>query len=321
MDIMKAINEFNNENLPDIIKEENELEIIRRAFVSDFSIDNIEHMSIDDYVIGTGNRNGFSYRIEKELGKLGALPPHAGSTRYGIWADREAFLNGKLIYHVQPAFGPEDYPDVAFERIRRAILELLEAGKIDNRNVINNSPLQSNYKYKLLFTYYPKKFHNICAKDHAALALYTLGYSLPENYDLLEMTDVLSKWRDNNLETKEWSNYSLMRFLYDKLKIKENNSDEFNTAKNPKIRAQAAAHKSVIEAQKRIVEKRELEKIEKEKSIIENTAKLVPGKVFTHKVWGKVEIVEVKADKVKVRKIIDDEVKTLHIVNVFDFIE
>ena len=73
MDIMKAINEFNNENLPDIIKEENELEIIRRAFVSDFSIDNIEHMSIDDYVIGTGNRNGFSYRIEKELGKLGAL--------------------------------------------------------------------------------------------------------------------------------------------------------------------------------------------------------------------------------------------------------
>lgn len=317
-DISSAISEFNNE-LAGIKEIEDELEEKREKFVQDYSIDKIQELSIDEYVIGTGSNDGFCYRLENELEGLGSNKVKKGSLMYGIAVDQRKYEQGILEYKIDKGYGDE--PEKAFEIVKREIIDLLEAAKRNDRNAILDSKVYSTFKYKLLFTYFPERYVNICTVSNALAAVVALGYSLDEA-DMLTLYDLLSEWRDNNPDTVDWTNYELMTFLYRKLDLKElKDSDEFQVAKNPKARIEAASHKSVVEAKERVRENEELKKKAEEASVKENAKKLIPGKTFTHKTWGMIEVVEVQDDKVKVRRSSDGEVKTLRIANVFDFIK
>ena len=317
-DIKNAIAEFNNE-LDSIRETESDLEEKRARFVADYSVEKLKDLSMNEYVIGTGSNDGFCYRLENELEGLGSNKVKKGSLMYGVAVDQKKYEQGQLEYKIDNGYG--DNPERAFEMVKKDIIELLKAAERNDRKAVLDSRVYSTFKYKLLFTYFPEKYVNICTVSNALAAVLALGYVL-DDADMLTLYDLLSEWRDNNPETADWTNYELMVFLYTKLDLKElKDSEEYKVARNPKSRADAANKQAVIDAQERVNKNNELLKKAEEEKVQENAKKLIPGKVYNHKAWGDVEVVEIIEDKVKLKKLSDGEEKTASIAVIFNYIK
>ena len=71
--IKQAVDEFNADDYDNALSDESRLEKKRADFVDHFSLEYIKSMDIDEYVIGTGAKNTFCYRLEHELDGLGSV--------------------------------------------------------------------------------------------------------------------------------------------------------------------------------------------------------------------------------------------------------
>ena len=277
--IKQAVDEFNADDYDNALSDESRLEKKRADFVDHFSPEYIKSMDIDEYVIGTGAKSTFCYRLEHELDGLGSVSTPAGSTIYGIWAYDDAFDMGRKEYRTQKTIVEETRAQQIFEGIRKDILMLLLAAQKHDRLTINNSALHSNFRMKLLYTYYPDDFQNLCSKTAASTALHKLGINSCDTDDIVALNDSLSDWKNGNSETAGWTNYVFMRFLYDKLGIGAGNQS--TTEAGNKRAEEAAAHIREIREEEEAKEK------ETAGRNTENAGKIGVGAEVTHKAVGK----------------------------------
>ena len=193
--------------------ETNLLELVNQ-FVSDYSIQNIQKLSIEEYVYGAGSKKSFCYRVANELIEWGSIR-NGTPNKYGIYFDPKT----ERICVVK-RFGNADTADsiqAAFQNLKFYICDLIAAGGREDYDSIISNPLSIMFKNKLLCIYYPDKYINIYSIDHIQFFMDVLNipYNSSDNY--LNWLKQIIIWKNNNSITSRWTNHEFSNFLYQEI--------------------------------------------------------------------------------------------------------
>ena len=201
----KAKKTFNLQVIEDNVKENVRL---REEFVKYFPLDKIKSMDINEYVIGVQNKESFCYYLERTLYELGSISGQP-SYKFGVW-----YSPSKKQNCFESRFG-DNYKD-AFDNLRVALVELIKDGEKKNFTAIKINPINSSVKAKILAMYYPDKYMNVYALKHLDHYLITLGLNTPElmRADVLYKREALIKFKNEDKDMKDWSNYIFSIFLW-----------------------------------------------------------------------------------------------------------
>lgn len=146
----------------------NEKVWMREEFVKQFSREKIANMTIEEYVVGSGDKSTFCYGIGHGLNQLA----HVGNlfpTTFGVYYNKE-----KKTYVTDTKRW--NNPEKAFADMKAYILDLLDAGEKEDLEALAKNPIQSTIKGKILCTYFPKRYLSICGTTH--LDYYMKAYGI-----------------------------------------------------------------------------------------------------------------------------------------------
>ncbi|HUS48799.1 MAG TPA: DUF3883 domain-containing protein [Candidatus Paceibacterota bacterium] len=195
-------------NRQDLQKDFKKLEKLRSEFVKKFNYDKIKDLSIEKYVVGHGEKDTFCYWLETKLMELGKIK--GGTTadkKFGVYFSKE-----EDEYKTIPKWGINGF--IAYEEIKRRIIELLDAGRNNDLQTIKKSPISPMFKGKILSTYYPDKYLNIFSGEHLDHFIAELGIEDPKLKEEVDKRQHLMNYKNKDSIMKDWSIYEFYRFLY-----------------------------------------------------------------------------------------------------------
>jgi hypothetical protein len=217
-------------SVDDAIESRKQLIRLRIAFVKNFSLKHIAEMKIDEYVIGKGNET-FCYRIERELDGLGRILG-ATAIKFGVYYGVAKGEDEYKYRHSEKIWGSNH--KIAFQNIRKALEELIVAGKNGDIETIVNSKISTMFKGKILSTYYPERYLNIFSNDHLNYYLQFYGLLNDENLiaDPVLKREALMAYKNSDKVMKHWDADIFANFLYSaypKSPVKEQPESEILT--------------------------------------------------------------------------------------------
>lgn len=210
INIEDVIKQFKIEKLEECQKRIDEAEALRQKFVSDYSIEDIKNMKLDEYMFATkgiGYDNSFCRRIRYELEGLA----HMGNVYpdiFGIYLKKDKVIS--LSKTLKNEVGNDD--NLAFKSIKRQIVDLLIAAKGNKYDEIANSKLNSSFKHKLLLIYYPDKYFPVCTKKTLDEYCKIAGITFTNNEDMIYRNIALMEWKKTSYPFCKWSNALVMMF-------------------------------------------------------------------------------------------------------------
>lgn len=207
----KEIYEFEVQR-KELTKDFTKLSKLRERFVSSFQIDQIDNLSLDEYVVGKQSKKSFCYRIETELKELGNMK---GSTsdKFGVYYGKKG-KDKEVRYRFTGKYGTN--AEEAFIDVKAEITKLLNAGLNEDSTSIVKSKIAPLFRYKLLGTYFPDKYLNVYSKDHLDYFIGEFGINSKSKSIFGKQTSLL-EFKNNNEISKEWTNLEFSRFLYYKI--------------------------------------------------------------------------------------------------------
>lgn len=199
-------------SVAEAIQGRKQLNKLRVAFVKEFSIKHITEMKIDEYVIGKGNET-FCYRIERELDGLGRILG-ATAIKFGVYYGVAKGDDEYKYRHSETIWGSNH--KIAFQNIRKALEELIVAGKNGDIETIVNSKISTMFKGKVLSTYYPERYLNIFSEDHLNYYLTFFGLDSEQiiQSDPIQKREVLLAFKNKDKIMKSWPADVFSNFLY-----------------------------------------------------------------------------------------------------------
>lgn len=180
-------------------------------FTEEFPKDSIINLSLDQYCLGKGSNNSFCYWIEKGLKEIGRFSTGpAGTTVYGVYYSKD---ESKYISVIEG-----EIPDKAIDTIRQALSELI----LNENYTLARKLFRFSFILKILNSYYPENYFPIVSQKH----LLTVGKIFGLDTTGLNDIDINKKIKDKFTELKtlhnsKISSYNLMGHLYEKFKIKD----------------------------------------------------------------------------------------------------
>lgn len=187
-------------------------EKLRKEFVNKFTVDFIKNkMTIDDYVTGSGNKESFCNYLESRLKSYGGIQ---GSTaiKFGIYKEKETQnLKVSKIWIDEGETVQE-----AFNKIKTAIIDLLEYGKNKDFVNIEKSKLSPMFKGKILSMYYPESYLCVFNEEHVDKFISALRITYdPSIVKTIEQKkELLKDYQNKHYFFKNYSSYFFMVFLY-----------------------------------------------------------------------------------------------------------
>jgi predicted RNA-binding protein with PUA-like domain len=187
-----------------------DLRRLREEFVGLFPKEKLGEMSLEEYAIGTGDRENFSYWLEYKTRGLGGIGG-GSAAKTGVWwsKSRNSWQWNEKLYR-----SAED----AFSRIREGLVELVRAteeGRFDELDEIGEAHMGPvrYLRSKPLSLYFPEQFLPMWHPDHIANFLQIFGATpqgevLARNRQLLQLLRGLT-------EFEEFDTVGMMSFLYD----------------------------------------------------------------------------------------------------------
>ena len=130
-----------------------------KAFVSDYSVQKLTGLKKEQYVYGTGSKNTFCYRVTHELYQWGSIR-NGTPNKYGFYFKPNAEDN-ESNYRCNKVFGNTDTEvatNEAFDKVKLALFDLIVAGNNGDFKAIQDNPLSTIFKGKVLCIYYPDKY-------------------------------------------------------------------------------------------------------------------------------------------------------------------
>lgn len=180
----------------------------RGEFLEAFPIEKLKSMQLDEYVIGL-QRPTFCDRVEVRTRPWAGING-ATALKFGVYFGSTKSDSIKK-YRFAKRFGED--PESAFQAVRQAILDLVEAGAADpiDFDLIDENPLSQLFKAKILSLYFPDTFINVCSSDHLEEIGQTLGVPKmsPSRYQR-----AIALLKQRNPTTQKWSNPKFTEFLY-----------------------------------------------------------------------------------------------------------
>lgn len=177
---------------------------MRKAFVTDYTIQNIINMTKDEYVVGLGRKDTFCYRLETELQELGDIHG-ATSYKFGMYYGKSGDDLEDKYRTAKSKFG--EYPDEAFEKIKKQIVFLIVAGQKNDLSGIRECKIAPMFRGKILSTYFPDKYLPIFSKAHLEYFTIKIGLSNNESEDEIDKQLKLIEWKNSQSLMKEVLQY------------------------------------------------------------------------------------------------------------------
>lgn len=184
----------------------NKLNNLRTRFVTDYSIEAIRQMLIDEYINGKGDRTSFCNRIEAELKDWGNMKG-AFATKFGVYYGTYGEGTGKE-YRFLPKWGST--VEQAFDLIKSEIVNLIEAGAIKNFNMINNNLISPMLKGKILSLYYPNDFLNIFSSSHLDFFMNQLNIYSTKGSSEIDKQRKIIQYKNSSDFMKGWNIYKFL---------------------------------------------------------------------------------------------------------------
>jgi len=193
-------------------RELKKLEEEREQFLKKFPQKRIPKLALSKYALG-GNRSeeSFCYWLENRLKGLGNIHG-ATAFKFGIYFGRTK-SDPIRKYRFRKKFGNDK--DEAFQKVKEAIINLLDAAKKEDIGSIRENPLSPMFKGKILSTYYPDKYLNIFANEHLEYFLDKLKIPYEEAQDEIDKRQLLIDFKNKDEVMSEWTIYEFSKFLYD----------------------------------------------------------------------------------------------------------
>lgn len=185
----------------------------QKWFVSRFNRNYIaNNMSLEEYAVGKGKKDSFCNMLENGLVDLGDMGA-ASSVKFGIYFSSKTGL---------PVIGKNYWSkdcktiDDSFNKIKKAILKLLDDGENKRIDEIERNELSPSLKGKILSTYYPDVYLPVFSDDHIKKYLSYFGvFYDPRTINSLEKRrELLNDFRKNHWFFKEKNPTFFMRFIY-----------------------------------------------------------------------------------------------------------
>ncbi len=187
------------------------LKEVRKEFLTYFPKDELKYLKLEDYVIGLPNRkNTFCNWLEYKLKGWGRYTGSAlkSSVYYSKKNSAYKFVN---------SLGDDE--NEAFQKVRTALISLLDSGQSEDIPSIVINPLPPTLKGRVLGLYYPDRFLNIYTKHH--LDFFLVQLRLEENpirsLSEVEKREVLRDFKQNHPIMRYWQLHEFCLFLYGQL--------------------------------------------------------------------------------------------------------
>jgi hypothetical protein len=201
----------------DKVVRDGEPELILKAnkFINDYNYQKLKSITKEQYVIGTGKTNTFCYRVTYELDGLGSIrsgTPNKYGFYYSAYGD-----DREMKYRTNKVFGDtnsDGATEDAFNNVKRAIFDLLVAGNHNDYKAIEDNPLSTIFKGKLLCIYYPDQYLNVYSEEHAKYYMSKLGIEVDESKGIMEWLQQMITWKNEDPVAKNWTNHEFSKFLY-----------------------------------------------------------------------------------------------------------
>ena len=170
-----------------------DLKMLRNDFVKRYNRKKLEIMTIDEYSLNSQDnalsRESFCYWVETKLRGLGSMQ---GGTalKFGTYF---GLLKPNTSYRRHWA----GWTGESFETVRKAIIELYDAGAVEDIETIQNSSLSPMFKGKLLSLYFPHRYLNIFASWHLHHFLNKLSIPHKHNDDPVMLRELLITYKQS----------------------------------------------------------------------------------------------------------------------------
>lgn len=191
---------FNNASEDDAV-------IARGEFLRAYPLNNLKNITLDEYIIGKGTPS-FCAWVEPKT-KSWANIMGATAFKFGIYYGRTS-SDATMKYRFTQKFGTS--VKEAFDNVKAALLQLVNAGKSKDFEKIDNNPLSQMFKAKILSLYFPEIYLNVCSEEH--LKKMASKLQLPHDAFISECQNLLYEEKLKSKVTQDWSNPKFMLFLY-----------------------------------------------------------------------------------------------------------
>lgn len=180
-------------------------EILRKKFVEDYPIESIMSLSLTDYTVS--DEMSFCHRIQYELKDMASMG-NAYPDVFGI------YLKGGVTPTLSKTYKnlySTDF-DSAFVAIKKDIVKLLDAVRKEDYKTVENSRLNSLFKYRLIITYIPGVIVPVVARTTLEQYCTRVGLPYDKKKKQIYQNIMLRDWKDSIPEISYWSNEVLMSF-------------------------------------------------------------------------------------------------------------
>lgn len=191
-----------------VLSKRKEINLLLNQFQLKFPIENIAKLTLDDYVLGTTEKDSFSYWLEYKLKESGLYSGYAN--KYLIrWSEEEQT-------YIKTGFIKNLDDEKAIEELSK-VLE-----RVVKEDFNTKLPIGKGLVLKVLNSYFPNKYFPINSEHSISNALKTLGIDdsklnyIEKNIKLQEY--YLQKVKETSSTV---TNNEFMRFLFDKFGLKE----------------------------------------------------------------------------------------------------
>jgi len=184
-----------------------ELRSLVNKFTKDYSIETIQSLTLDEYVVGKGDQT-FCNRIENELNDWGNIHG-ATASKFGVYYGKRGADQDKEYRIGKKAFGSNI--DIAFENIKSSIVELIE--NEENYELLKKNLISPMFKGKILSLYHPTKFLNIYSANHLNYFINILGL-VNNSSSEIEKQRALLEFKNNDSVMQSWTIFEFTKFLY-----------------------------------------------------------------------------------------------------------
>ncbi|VEU75346.1 Uncharacterised protein [Mycoplasmopsis maculosa] len=245
-DLIKKINNWvkTNEYKDSVLKEQEELKKLEE-FNNIFNENKISNMSIDEYVIGKGEKT-FCYYVEQKLKFFGNISGRTNAYQKFViyWDDlKNKYVFGGKNHKNRKGFGSNI--NEIFTNIKEQLLEIIKFSKENDYKSISLSPFNKQFKNKLAFLYNHKNQLPIYSEDHLDKILKLLEINF-DSLDTVEskrkaLWDFYTKNSINKILSSNmfiafiYSNSGFLNKLKNNIKLIDFNVDVLEESNNKKI--------------------------------------------------------------------------------------
>lgn len=186
-------------------------------FTTKFNYEKIKNLTLEDYVLGTDNKDSFSYLLEFKY-IVGASIRGNLASKFYIYTNDKLFQKQMYVVGNKRFEVGYNQAKLEFEKVKETIIKIMDYSKEDNFIAIDDLEiLSAMVKSKIIYMYIPEKITSIMSPDRVRKACYLFDVEFDPDNPIYSNHELLNKIKSIEFFS-QWDSYkigSFLSYLYD----------------------------------------------------------------------------------------------------------